>query len=73
MQRNYDFWEMVNALIGGGWTSEDKEGLMEEYGFTDEEAETICLAMEEINDESVLSRITRRSLRPKALEVQKRL
>lgn len=50
MKRNYDFWEMVNALMGGGWTSEDKEQLMEEYGFTDEEAETICLAMDEIND-----------------------
>lgn len=49
MKRNYDFWVMVNTLMCGGWTSEDKDFLMEEYGFTDDEAETICLAMDEIN------------------------
>lgn len=50
MKRDYDFWVMVNSLMSGGWTSEDKESLMEEYGFTDEEAGTIALAMDEIND-----------------------
>lgn len=35
----------VAALYDGGWRSEDKEELMSEYGFSEEEAEEICEAL----------------------------
>lgn len=30
------------ALYEGGWRAEDKEWLMEEYKYTEEEAEQVC-------------------------------
>lgn len=35
----------VAALYDGGWRSEDKEDLISEYGFSEEEAEKICEAL----------------------------
>lgn len=35
----------VAALYDGGWRNEDKEELMSEYGFSEEEAEEICKAL----------------------------
>lgn len=39
-------WNDINssasALHEGGWTSEDKEQLMQEYQLTEEDAEEIC-------------------------------
>ena len=38
MDNNYT----VNALYDGGWTSDDIEQLMIEYGLTREQAQDIC-------------------------------
>lgn len=35
-------------LYDGGWRASDKDELMEEYGLTDEEAETLCNELAEL-------------------------
>lgn len=37
-------------LYDGGWRASDKDELMEEYGLTSEEAETICNELAELED-----------------------
>ena len=38
--------DMALALEAGGWSHNDKEELMREYEFTDEEAEQMCQLLE---------------------------
>ena len=37
-----DFTSSAAALYDGGWRSEDKNDLIQEYDITEEEAETLC-------------------------------
>lgn len=37
-----DFTSSAAALFDGGWRSEDKQELIQEYELTAEEAETLC-------------------------------
>lgn len=37
-----DFTSSAAALYDGGWRSEDKEDLIQEYDLTEEEAGTLC-------------------------------
>lgn len=37
-----DFTSSAAALFDGGWRSEDKDDLIQEYDITEEEAETLC-------------------------------
>lgn len=43
-----DYESSAAALYDGGWRSEDKEDLIEEYQLTEEEANTICDILAEI-------------------------
>ena len=43
---------MAAALYDGGWTSNDKEWLMDEYKLTPEEASLICQEIRWIEDEN---------------------
>ena len=42
---------MATALYDGGWTSDDREWLMDEYKLTPEEADLICQEIRWIEDE----------------------
>ena len=46
--RRYE--EEAEALKAGGWTSTDKEELMQVYGFDDEHAENIIDALKELEE-----------------------
>ena len=37
-------------LYDGGWRASDKEELMEEYGLTNKEAETLCKELAELEE-----------------------
>lgn len=39
------------ALLDGGWTSRDRDELIAEYGLTVEEADDLCTAMYEIEND----------------------
>lgn len=43
-----DYESSAAALYDGGWRSEDKEDLIEEYQLTEEEATNICEILAEI-------------------------
>lgn len=43
---------MAYALNGGGWRSEDKEELIEEYELTEEEAESLVKELMKIEEEN---------------------
>lgn len=47
-----DYESAAAALFDGGWTSEDKEQLIEEYALTKEEAETICKELSRFESEA---------------------
>ena len=40
--------DVIIYLYDGGWRSKDTEELIEEYEFTEEEAEEICTGLEEL-------------------------
>ena len=46
-----DFEMNADALYDGGWTSNDREWLMDEYKLTPEEANLICQEIRWIEDE----------------------
>lgn len=38
------------ALYNGGWRSDDREDLMEEYGINDAEADELCKELRKMED-----------------------
>lgn len=45
MERRYNEHEadtIASALYDGGWRAEDRDWMIEEYGFTEENADLIC-------------------------------
>ena len=42
MIKTYDNQYLVDSLFAGGWRAEDKDELIAEYGFTEEEAEDVA-------------------------------
>ena len=46
-----DYEASAAALYDGGWKTEDREQLIEEYELTDEEADKICEILERYEHE----------------------
>lgn len=46
-----DYATMVASLYDGGWRTEDREQLVSEYNLTAEDADNICKALEEMEEE----------------------
>lgn len=46
----FDINSIACNLLSGGWTSEDKEELIVQYGLSDEEAEIIISEMKRIEN-----------------------
>jgi len=45
-----DIESVVSSLFDGGWTSNDEEELQREYQFTTEQAQEICVRLNQIED-----------------------
>jgi len=43
-----DIRSSASSLYDGGWRSEDKEQLMEEYKLSEKDTDTICKVLEEL-------------------------
>lgn len=48
-----DFTESAAALYAGGWRSEDRDELIDEYDLTEYEADEICEILAEIEKEEI--------------------
>lgn len=45
---DYEIYLLADALYESGWRAEDKDWMMEKYGYTEEEATLICKELQEI-------------------------
>lgn len=45
-----DLNTIAYSLLAGGWSPEDREELIEEYGFTEDEIEDIIAEMERVSE-----------------------
>lgn len=43
-----EFWQVVASLYDGGWRAADRDDLIAEYGFSEEDAESICEGLRSI-------------------------
>ena len=44
----HEIHSIAAALYEGGWRAEDKDWMMEEYGYTEEEVTLICKRLQDI-------------------------
>ena len=47
MMLDYEITDKASALYAGGWRSEDRTWMMDEYNLTEDEANAICEWFEE--------------------------
>lgn len=50
-QNMFDAYTSAAALYDGGWRAEDKNQIIEEYGFSDAEAEHVCEYLKEFAEQ----------------------
>lgn len=46
----FDAYTSAAALYDGGWRFDDKDQLVEEYGFSEEEAANVCEYLKEFEE-----------------------
>lgn len=47
-----DVLDAAAALYDGGWSSSDRDDLIDEYGLTEEQADMICHALDHIGGDN---------------------
>lgn len=47
----FDAYTSAAVLYDGGWRAEDKNQIIEEYGFSDAEAENVCEYLKEFAEQ----------------------
>ena len=53
MMNNSDILSAAASLYDGGWRSDDRDDLIEEYGLTGDEADKLCEALLEYDHQEV--------------------